>query len=145
MERINKRSMLDNDDQGCEQRGILTSSSAVEDGANAPALTKVPTGPSEDNFAISIVFSAHLAKLRPLPFSYQLLQTQQEKELLTLGTNVFDQSIMSFSDKCGTLTRKLLHPEDVHDLPRPLGALSMCLQRCYKGVHGRTRSAHRRC
>ena len=53
-----------------ERRGILTSSLAVKDGTNAPASTKVLTGPSEDNFAISIVFSAHLEKLRPLPFSY---------------------------------------------------------------------------
>ena len=91
---------------GCERRGFLTYSCAVKDGANAPVLTKLPTGPSEDNFAIRIVFSAHLAKLRTLPTSYQLQQNQPKKELLTLGTNVLDQSIMSFSDKCGTVTRK---------------------------------------
>ena len=38
----------------------------------------------------------------------------------------------------------LLRPEDVSDLPRPLGALAMCLQRCYYGVRGRAKSAHRR-
>lgn len=41
-------------------------------------------------------------------------------------------------------TRGLLRPEDVSDLPRPLGALVLCLQRWYYGTRRCAKSIHRR-
>ncbi len=39
---------------------------------------------------------------------------------------------------------RMLRDEDVRDLPRPLGALVMCLQRCYFGTRGVAKRIHRR-
>jgi len=40
--------------------------------------------------------------------------------------------------------RRLLRPEDVRDLPRPVGALVLCLQRWYYSARGCAKSVHRR-
>jgi len=41
-------------------------------------------------------------------------------------------------------TRALIRPEDVRGLPRPLGALALCLQRWYYSVRRCAKSVHRR-
>jgi AAA family ATP:ADP antiporter len=40
--------------------------------------------------------------------------------------------------------RHLLRPEDVSDLPWPVGPLALCVQGCYYGARGAARSVHRR-
>ena len=40
-------------------------------------------------------------------------------------------------------TRILIRPEDVVDMPRPLGSLVLCLQRCYYSTRGLAKRVHR--
>ena len=66
---------------------ILISFGAVEDGAQALVLTILWGGDLGDNFHVSNLSSAHLAKPPPLLFQPHFKQKQQITQLLALGAD----------------------------------------------------------